>query len=138
MFRYIEANPQYLSVDTRINHGRMLMQWGKTQAATETLTQAQQIVDGDTTLSPALRALRDGSIAQILGNNEKSRSEFARAIELVHEQSSATTDPAEKVRLLFQEAKIFEASGDIAESTAKTDEAKALAKANHLKINRLK
>lgn len=138
LFRHIEANPQYLSVDTRINHGRMLMQWGKTQVATEVLNQAQQIVDNDTSLSPALRALRNGSIAQILGNTEKSRSEFARAVELIHEQSEATADPAEKVRLLFQEAKVLEAGGNIPASNAKTEDAKALAKTHHLKINRLK
>ncbi len=138
LFRYIESNPQYLTSDTLINHGRMLMQWGKPEEAAEILGKAQQQVASDTHSSESQRAFRSGTIASILGDDDRARRENRRALALIREQSAASTGVAEQVKLLLQEARILEATGEHSASAKRSEKARALANEAGIKINRLR
>jgi hypothetical protein len=113
----------------------MLMQRGKRGEAAEILSGAQQQLAGDTQSSESQRAFRSRTITSILGDDDGAQREHRRALDLVRQQSATTASLAEQVKLLLQEARILEATGEHSAVAARSEEAKALAKAAGIKLN---
>ncbi len=138
LFQYIYAHPEHLTVDTRINHGRMLMQQGDTERAASVLEEARREVADSPNLDVTEKKLRNAVIASILGDHEMDIRLFGEINQDMEQQLAASSSDTERVTLMFRKAKILEARGDYAASAAATQAAKDEAKRTGVKVSRLR
>ncbi len=129
LYNYIFAHPQYITVGTRINYGRMLLKLGKQEEAFGILSDVAKKLEAEDPpeekLVPHLRRL--GIVFLLLGRTDRADAEFDSAIELDQQRIAVVTDPDSKARLLFSIAQTFEGRGDVGTAWEKAKQAREIA-----------
>jgi hypothetical protein len=136
LYEYIYAHPNYLSPDTRINHGRMLLKMGRKKEAFLVLSDAArelQALDPSSALrTDNLRRL--GIIFMLWEQTDRAETEFNRAIEVDQRQLELESNPDKRAELLWSIAKTLEARGDRAKAVEKGNEARATATSPSIRL----
>ena len=128
IFEYIYAHPEHIRPDTRINHGKILLDAGRSDEAFRVLTQAADLLKAKNTTqkenSEHFRRL--GVIFMLLGQSDQAETNFNRAIEIGNLQLRTVADPHNKAELLFSIAQTLEAKGDKTRAIDKAEQAKEM------------
>jgi len=129
IYDYIYTHPNLIRSDTRINHGRMLLELGKQSEAFAVLSEAVKALEAKNPqkakLSDHLRQL--GIIFKLLGQNDRADVEFKKAIEIDRHQLELVSEQEEKSKLLWSISKTMEAGGDVDSAIENAKKAKAMA-----------
>jgi tetratricopeptide (TPR) repeat protein len=134
LFEYIYANPQHLLPQTRINHGRMLIERGVEERGFQVLMVELERLSGP---EPEERdgdfLRRKGTIHSMLGQWEYAEEDFRQALEIEVAQVESSTDPDQKAERLWSVARTFAASGRSFEALETAQQARETAVSERLR-----
>lgn len=136
LYTYIYQNPQYLTGETRLNHGRMLLATGKKTEALEILSLAARDLEAKEPLktSNTKQLRRLGTIYMLLMDNTRAEHSFDKAVEIDQKTLSLSLTPDEKAEALWSISQTMQARGDIKSAITNIEQAIEYANAPALRL----
>jgi len=126
VYRYIFANPIYVTADTRLSYATMLIANGAVcdglAQLARTVGSIERDIGADGASASDLRRL--ASAYALMGKDDLARETFDRAIELDRRSLAAATDPNGLTPILWSLSKSFRAMGDLDEALASAEAAR--------------
>ena len=115
VYDYIYANPKYITKDTRIRHGRILLEVGKRKEAIETLMLAAENLEAKDPpeAKQAEHWIRLGSTQMLLGRVDQANIEFDKSNEIYQKQFVSHPDVQQDALILWWMARTHLARGDV-------------------------
>ncbi len=111
LFEYIDANPQFIRRDTRLRHGRMLLQAGKPEEAKEVLNQALITLE-KTEPESAQDWLLVGLAHSMLGQKPQAVIALVMSNKAYQQELSWRPDADNSARITWWRARTALAAGD--------------------------
>ena len=136
VFDHILARPKYIRTETMVNHGKMLLNAGRSDEASQILKQAIDLLNTRNTTQEENcdHFLELGTIFMLLGLSDQAESNFSRVIEIGNLQLMSVSDPDIKAKLLWPIAQAIEGKGgDTATAINKAMQAKRMTSSGRLK-----
>lgn len=135
IFEYMYNQPKYLSEDAPIHYAKVLVALEEKEKALRILSEAAVSLEAkeppeDERIDHLRRLLR---IYTMSDDPIRADTIFKQVMELNQQQYESSSDPDEKARLLWSMAQSKEARGHIRPAIEMVEQAKEMAKSNHLK-----
>ncbi len=135
LYEYMLEHPRYLTPDTRLNYGKLLMAIGQKTKAFQILSEAREEI---TRLNPksarkSNNIRRLANILILMGESEKAKQAFDQALERDLKLLSNAESPDEKAQILWSMAKTFHGRGNSEDAFKKAVEAQIVADTSYTK-----